>query len=218
MRPETRYAHSGDVNIAYQVVGEGPRDLVVVPGWVSNIDLFWDEPHVARFLERLASFSRLILFDKRGTGLSDRVADMPSLETRMDDVRAVMDAASSEQAALFGYSEGGPMCALFAATYPARTTALIMGGSYARRMWAPDYSWGTPRDTWESFLDAVVRNWAGPPGSTSGCPAWPMIRSFAIGGRASCASPPVRTPAERSGASSRTLTSATCCPRSGCPR
>ena len=124
MRPETRYAQSGDVNIAYQVVGEGPRDLVVVPGWVSNIDLFWDEPHVARFLERLASFSRLILFDKRGTGLSDRVADMPSLETRMDDVRAVMDAASSEQAALFGYSEGGPMCALFAATYPARTTAL----------------------------------------------------------------------------------------------
>jgi len=164
MRPETRYAHSGDVNIAYQVVGEGPRDLVVVPGWVSNIDLFWDEPHVARFLERLASFSRLILFDKRGTGLSDRVADMPSLETRMDDVRAVMDAASSEQAALFGYSEGGPMCALFAATYPARTTALIMGGSYARRMWAPDYSWGTPRDTWESFLDAVVRNWGGTTG------------------------------------------------------
>jgi pimeloyl-ACP methyl ester carboxylesterase len=106
MRPETRYAHSGDVNIAYQVVGEGPRDLVVVPGWVSNIDLFWDEPHVARFLERLASFSRLILFDKRGTGLSDRVADMPTLETRMDDVRAVMDVASSEQAALFGYSEG----------------------------------------------------------------------------------------------------------------
>jgi pimeloyl-ACP methyl ester carboxylesterase len=146
--PETHYARSGDVNIAYQVVGDGPRDLVVVPGWISNIDVFWEEPRVARFFERLASFSRLILFDKRGTGLSDRVTDMPNLETRMDDVRAVMDAVAS-------------MCALFAATYPERTTALIMGGSYARRMWAPDYTWGTPRDTWEDFLDSVVRNWGG---------------------------------------------------------
>jgi pimeloyl-ACP methyl ester carboxylesterase len=161
MKIETHYAKSGDVNIAYQVVGDGPRDLVVVPGWVSNIDLFWEEPRVARFFERLASFSRLILFDKRGTGLSDRVANMPNLETRMDDVRVVMDAVSSEQAALFGYSEGGSMCMLFAATYPERTTALIMSGSYARRMWAPDYTWGTPRETWEDFLDAVVRNWGG---------------------------------------------------------
>jgi pimeloyl-ACP methyl ester carboxylesterase len=143
MRPETRYAHSG-VNIAYQVVGEGPRDLVVVPGWVSNINLFWDEPHVARFLERLASFSRLILFDKRGTGLSDRGVDMPTLGTRMDDVRAVMDAASSEQAALFGYSEGGPMCALFAATYPARTTALNsceIGSSLDQLVSRGKYAW-----------------------------------------------------------------------------
>ena len=171
MRPETRYARSGDVNIAYQVVGEGPRDLVVVPGWVSNIDLFWDEPHVARFFERLASFSRLILFDKRGTGLSDRVTDTPTLETRMDDVRAVMDAASSDRAALFGYSEGGPLCALFAATYPSRTTALIMGGSYARRMWAPDYVWGTPRDTWETFLDNVVRTWGGTAGLDERAPS-----------------------------------------------
>ena len=171
MRPETRYARSGDVNIAYQMVGEGPRDLVVVPGWVSNIDLFWDEPHVARFFERLASFSRLILFDKRGTGLSDRVTDMPTLETRMDDVRAVMDAASSDRAALFGYSEGGPLCALFAATYPSRTTALIMGGSYARRMWAPDYTWGTPRDTWETFLDNVVRTWGGTAGLDERAPS-----------------------------------------------
>jgi pimeloyl-ACP methyl ester carboxylesterase len=200
MRPETRYAQSGTVNIAYQVVGDGPRDLVVVPGWVSNIDLFWDEPHMARFLERLASFSRLILFDKRGTGLSDRVADMPNLETRMDDVRAVMDAASSEQAALFGYSEGGPMCALFAATYPARTTALIMGGSYARRMWAPDYPWGTPRDTWRASSTRWSAIGAGPPGSTSEHPAWPIIRSFAIGGHASCVSQPVRVRVEQYGA------------------
>jgi pimeloyl-ACP methyl ester carboxylesterase len=108
MKPETCYARSGDVNIAYQVVGEGPLDLVLVPGWMSNIEVFWEEPLAARFFERLASFSRLILFDKRGTGLSDRVSDMPSLEVRMDDVRAVMDAVGSQRAALFGYSEGGP--------------------------------------------------------------------------------------------------------------
>ena len=114
MLPDTKYAKSGDVNIAYQVIGTGPRDLVIVPGWVSNIDAFWEEPSFARLLTRLASFTRLIIFDKRGTGLSDRNSDMPSLEVRMDDVRAVMDAAGSSRAALFGYSEGGPMCALFA--------------------------------------------------------------------------------------------------------
>jgi pimeloyl-ACP methyl ester carboxylesterase len=125
MTPETRYARSGDVNIAYQVVGDAPRDLVLVPGWVSNVEVFWDDPRVARFLERLGSFARLILFDKRDTGLSDRGADLPTLETRMDDVRAVMDAVGSERAALYGYSEGGVMCALFAATCPLRTTALV---------------------------------------------------------------------------------------------
>ena len=133
MPPETRYAKSADVHIAYQVVGDGPRDLVLVAGWVSNIEVLWEEPRLARFLERLASFSRLLLFDKRGTGLSDRVGDLPNLETRMDDVRAVMNAVGSERAALMGYSEGGPMCALFAATYPERTSALIMVGAYARR-------------------------------------------------------------------------------------
>ena len=113
MLPQTRYTKSGDVNIAYQVLGEGPPDLVLCPGWVSNIDLFWEEPAFARFLTRLASFSRLILFDKRGTGLSDRVTDMPNLEVRMDDVRAVLDAVGSERAALFGYSEGGlDVCAV----------------------------------------------------------------------------------------------------------
>src|SRR6478752_3719985 len=142
MQPETCYARSGDVNIAYQVLGEGPRDLVHVPGWVSNIEVYWEEPALARFLKGLASFSRLILFDKRGTGLSDRVADMPSLEVRMDDVRAVMDAVCSQRAALFGYSEGGAMCILFAATYPDRASALIMGGSFARRTSTPDYPWG----------------------------------------------------------------------------
>ena len=171
MRPETRYARSGDVNIAYQVVGEGPRDLVLVPGWVSNIELFWEEPGAARFLQRLGSFSRLILFDKRGTGLSDRVGDIPNLETRMDDVRAVLDAVRSPRAALLGYSEGGPMCALFAATYPERTAALIMIGSYARRIWAPDYPCGTPRQEWDEFIEGTIRGWGGPVGLDARAPS-----------------------------------------------
>ena len=164
MKPETRYARSGDVNIAYQVLGEGPRDLVLVPGWVSNLDVFWEEPRAAAFLQRLASFSRLILFDKRGTGLSDRVNDMPTLEQRMDDVRAVMDAARSPQAALVGYSEGGPMCMLFAATHPERTAALIMFGAFARRIWAPDYPWGPTREEWERYVEQYTNGWGGPVG------------------------------------------------------
>ncbi len=140
--PETRYARSGDVNIAYQVVGDGPLDLVFVMGWVSHLEYFWREPSVARFLRRLATFSRLILFDKRGTGLSDPVPSVPTLEERIEDVRAVMDAAGSERAAVLGISEGGPMCALFAATYPERTAAFVGMGTYARRMWAPDYPIG----------------------------------------------------------------------------
>src|SRR5712692_11915833 len=129
--PETRYTRSGDVNIAYQVVGEGPIDVVLVPGFISHLELDWEEPRSAHFLERLASFSRLIRFDKRGTGLSDRPGGLPDLETRIDDVRAVMDAAGVERAALFGYSEGGPMSALFAATYPDRVRALVLYGTFA---------------------------------------------------------------------------------------
>jgi pimeloyl-ACP methyl ester carboxylesterase len=164
MIPETRYARSGEVNIAYQTLGKGPADLVLVPGWVSNVDVFWEEPALARFLTRLASFSRLILFDKRGTGLSDRVADMPSLEVRMDDVRAVMDHVGSERAALFGYSEGGSMCALFAATYPSRTSALIMNGAFARRTWAPDHPWGPSEEQVSASIDQMQREWGGPVG------------------------------------------------------
>src|SRR5205823_4862226 len=126
--PKTRYARASDgVSIAYQVIGDGPRDLVWVPGWISNVEAAWGEPTMARFFERLASFSRLILFDKRGTGLSDSVpdAELPSLETRTDDVRSVCDAIGSEQVTLLGVSEGAPMCLLFAATYPARTTAVM---------------------------------------------------------------------------------------------
>jgi pimeloyl-ACP methyl ester carboxylesterase/class 3 adenylate cyclase len=131
MPPQTRYARSGEVNIAYQVVGDGPMDLVFVPGFISHLDLQWADPRIARFFEKLASFSRLILFDKRGTGLSDPVAAPASLEDRMDDVRAVMDAAGSDRAALLGISEGGPMSVLFAATYPERTHALVLCGTFA---------------------------------------------------------------------------------------
>ena len=178
MLTETRYAKSGDVSIAYQLLGKGPPDLVLVPGWVSNIDVFWEEPTLARFLTRLASFSRLILFDKRGTGLSDRVADMPSLEVRMDDVRAVMDVVGSEFAALFGYSEGGTMCALFAATHPSRTSALIMSGAFARRTWAPDYPWGRTEEQQQAFLDQVEREWGGPVGIDVRAPSMAQDERF----------------------------------------
>jgi pimeloyl-ACP methyl ester carboxylesterase len=122
MLPETKYAQSSDVSIAYQVVGSGPLDLFIVPGFISHLEQAWENPAYCRFLQRLASFSRLIQFDKRGTGLSGRITEIPTLEQRMDDVRVVMDATGSERAALFGISEGGPMSVLFAATYPERTS------------------------------------------------------------------------------------------------
>jgi pimeloyl-ACP methyl ester carboxylesterase len=180
VRPETRYARSGDVHIAYQVVGEGTLDLVFVMGWVSNLDWFWEEPSFARFLRRLASFSRLILFDKRGTGLSDRVpdGDLPTLEQRMDDVRAVMDAAGSARAALIGVSEGGPLCLLFGATYPERTEALVVVGSYARRLRAEDYPWGTPRDERDRFMEEVRSTWGGPVGIELRAPSRCTDESF----------------------------------------
>src|SRR6185503_10253342 len=152
--PETMYARSGDVNIAYQVIGDAPLDLVFVMGWVSHLEYFWREPSFARFLMRLASFSRLILFDKRGTGLSDRVPinELPTLEQRMD-------AVGSERAALCGVSEGGPMCSLFAATYPEKTLALVMIGTYAKRIRDEDYPWGVSMDDRETFFEQMRRDW-----------------------------------------------------------
>jgi class 3 adenylate cyclase/alpha-beta hydrolase superfamily lysophospholipase len=141
MPPETRYTRSGELHIAYQVMGEGPIDLVWVPGWISNIDHYWEEPTVARYFERLASFSRLILFDRRGTGLSDPVQRAPTLEEQMDDVVAVMDAAGSERAAVYAQLEGGAMAAMFAATHPERVTALVLYETMPRTAWAPDYDW-----------------------------------------------------------------------------
>jgi pimeloyl-ACP methyl ester carboxylesterase len=161
-RPETRYAKSGDLNIAYQVVGEGPLDLIYVPGWISNLELMWDEPAHAHVLDRFASFSRLILFDKRGTGLSDPVSldRLPTLEERMDDVRAVLDAVQCEQPAVFGFSEGGLMSVLFAATYPERTRALALYGVFAKRIWSPDYPWAPKPDDREREIEELERNWA----------------------------------------------------------
>jgi pimeloyl-ACP methyl ester carboxylesterase len=161
MPPETRYAKNGDVNVAYQIVGDGPLDLVLVLGWVQSFDPGWEIEPIRRFYERLASFSRLILFDKRGTGLSDRVAidDLPTLETRMDDMRAVMDAVGSERAAVLGHSEGGAMCALFAATHPERTQALVMVGSAARTRWAPDYPLGATDEEIEALERLVLDGW-----------------------------------------------------------
>jgi len=162
MLPETKYLQNGDVSIAYQVVGNGPFDLLIVPGFISHLEQAWEDPAYSRFLQRLASFSRLIQFDKRGTGLSDRIVDIPSLEQRMDDVRAVMDATGSERAALFGISEGGPMSVLFAATYPERTSALVLYGSIARGAWAPDYPWGSRLDGMEEWLEGWRKEWGGP--------------------------------------------------------
>jgi pimeloyl-ACP methyl ester carboxylesterase len=159
-RPEVHYTRSGDVNIAYQIVGEGPRDLVLVSGFVSHLQLDWEERRLAYFLERLASFSRLIRFDKRGTGLSDRPGGLPDLETRMDDVRAVMDAAGSERAALFGSSEGGPMSVLFAATHPSRTTALVLYGTYAKRRDPDgDYPWAPTWEERQRYAAEIEQSW-----------------------------------------------------------
>src|SRR5215212_9282127 len=171
--PETMYARSGDVNIAYQVIGDAPLDLVFVMGWVSHLEYFWREPTFARFLLRLASFSRLILFDKRGTGLSDRVPinQLPTLEQRMDDVRAVMDAVGSERAALCGVSEGGPMCSLFAATYPEKTLALVMIGTYAKRIRDADYPWGPTAEQRANFFEVMREHWGGPIGIDERAPS-----------------------------------------------
>lgn len=161
MRPQTRYARSGDLSIAYQVVGGGSLDIVLVHGWVSHIDLQWDEPHLSSFLGRLASFARLITFDKRGTGLSDRVAvnELPTLEQRMDDLRAVMDAAGSQQAALLGVSEGGALCLLFAATHPERVRAVMTFGTYAKRVRSPDYPWAPTVEAREAEYAEILATW-----------------------------------------------------------
>lgn len=179
-KPETRYVQNGDVNIAYQVIGQGDLDIVFVMGWVSHLEYFWEEPHFAAFLNRLASFSRLILFDKRGTGLSDRVplSELPTLEQRMEDVHAVMDAVGSERAVLIGVSEGGPMCSLFAATYPEKTTALVMIGTYAKRIRDDDYPWAPTPAQRDAFFELMKRDWGGPVGIEDRAPSLANDEAF----------------------------------------
>src|SRR5919199_6454635 len=158
--PETRYARSGDVHIAYQVFGEGELDVVLISGYITHVELVWEHPAVARALEGLASFARVIQFDRRGSGLSDPVMEAPTLEERMDDVRAVMDAAGSEKAALLGISEGVPMSILFAATYPERVQALVCMGGMARSTPAPDYPYGEdPEALAESGTELILPHW-----------------------------------------------------------
>ncbi|RWA66528.1 alpha/beta hydrolase [Mesorhizobium sp.] len=158
-RPPTRYVKSAGVNIAYQVTGDGPVDVVYVPGWVSNLDLAWGSPRLAHVFKRIGSFSRLIRIDKRGTGLSDRNVGLPTLEERMEDVRAVLDATGSERTVLFASSEGGPMCMLFAATYPERTAALVLTGAYARGTWSKDYPWARTVQQVDDDIAAVESQW-----------------------------------------------------------
>ncbi len=147
---------AASVHIAYQVVGDGPRDLVYVPTWISQVEHLWEEPMIARYFERLASFSRLILFDRRGAGLSDPVMNVPTLEEQMDDVVAVMDAAGSERAAVYAQLEGGAMATLFAATHPERTSALVIYEGMPRMAWAPDYDWALRDD---ERAEAIARPW-----------------------------------------------------------
>jgi class 3 adenylate cyclase len=158
--PEIRYAQSGDVSIAYQVIGDGPLDLVFVHGAVGNLEVHWEQPAVVQFYERLASFSRLITFDRRGTGLSDRVAHIPTLETRMDDLRAVMDAAGSQRAAILGTFEAGSMACLFTATYPERVGALVLYNGLVRGSWAPDFPWAPTVDEIQQDVEEYRARWA----------------------------------------------------------
>lgn len=159
MIPETKYARSGDVHIAYQVTGEGPYDVVLAPGTVSHLDLDWELPVRGQFYQRFASFCRLIRFDKRGTGLSDRPTRMAMLEERTDDIRAVMDAAGSDRATIIGVSEGASMACLFAATYPERTRSLIVWGGQARWVKTFGHPWGLTPEEHEEMVKDVQGNW-----------------------------------------------------------
>lgn len=159
MKPSTQYTKSGSINIAYQVFGSGPIDLVYIPGWVSNIDWMWACEELVDFLLELGKIARVILFDKRGTGLSDRVMELSTLEERMDDIRAVMDAVASPRAVLFGHSEGGSVSALFAATYPNRTISLITFGIFAKRIYSPGYPWAPTPEERQVVYEMIVNGW-----------------------------------------------------------
>jgi pimeloyl-ACP methyl ester carboxylesterase/class 3 adenylate cyclase len=162
MPPRTQYTKSSESSIAYQVLGDGPPDLVYAHGWLSHIEYAWENPDYARFLNRLASFARLIRFDRRGMGLSDREVGSLTLEQRVDDIRAVMDAVNSQKATILGVSEGGYMSVMFAATYPERVAGLVLCGAFAKGSWAPDYPWAPTSEQREEYICDLERNWGGP--------------------------------------------------------
>jgi pimeloyl-ACP methyl ester carboxylesterase len=172
VRPQTRYARSGDVSVAYQVSGNHPNDLLYCAGWLSHLELAWEQPDLARFFNRLASFSRLIRFDRRGMGLSDRdISPLTTLEQRAEDIGAVLNAAKSSRTAILAASEGCYMAAMFAATYPERVSALILYGGFARVSWAPDYPWGLTPEESEAGIAAITSQWGGPFDLTNGAPS-----------------------------------------------
>lgn len=160
MKPRTNYTKSGEFNIAYQVVGNGPVDIIYIPGWVSNIDMMWSEPRLAAFLSRLSLFSRLILFDKRGTGLSDRTDEYSTMEERMEDIHAVMNATHSEKAFLFSHSEGGSVSLLFSLNYPEKTLGVMGFGIFAKRRYSEDYPWAPTDEEREVSNKLIEENWA----------------------------------------------------------
>ena len=181
MLPETRYVRSQGHHIAYQVVGEGPRDVILIPGFASHLEIGWEQPLYERWFRRVSSYARLILIDKRGTGLSDKVPSdrLPTLEERMDDVLAVLDAIGSQRTALFGISDGGAMAALFAATYPLRTSALILSGAWARAFSAPDYPWGFDPSAFQQRVESVQRVWGTPASAAIPAPSLANDGAFA---------------------------------------
>jgi pimeloyl-ACP methyl ester carboxylesterase len=177
--PRTQYAKSGSINVAYQTFGEGPATIVYAPGWISHVEVMWEDPHWSQFMDRLASFARVILFDKRGTGASDRDVGYPTLDDRMDDIRAVMDAAGAERAALFGSSEGGNMACMFAAAHAERVTHLILFGVFAKRIWSPDYPWAPKPEVRQAWIDSIERNWGQAPDLNELAPSRAGDRAFA---------------------------------------
>jgi pimeloyl-ACP methyl ester carboxylesterase len=184
MVPETQYVESGGYYIAYQVFGEGDTDLMIIPGFTSNVEIVWEQPRYERWLRRMASFCRVILIDKRGTGLPDRVSNdnLPTLEERCDDVKAVLDAVGSKRTAFMGLSEGGAMSVLFAASYPERTSALIMYGSFARTFFAPDYDCGFAPEQFQGLLDSIKKSFGKPEAVQLPAQAWRAIKISPIGG------------------------------------
>lgn len=181
MRPRTHYAKNKEgQSVAYQIIGDSPPDIVFIPDWVTNLEIMWEEPTLARFLDRLASFGRLICFDKRGTGVSDPVplGAVPTWEEWMDDVGTVLDAVDSERAAVFGHGDGGQMALLFAATYPTRTSALVLADTYARRRRAPDYPSGMPPQVAEQILELILTTWGTGEIAVHGAPSLATNPSF----------------------------------------